>query len=115
MFYVKGITSNALQTQNLVLPDGSVIALTIYYRDLQLGWFINQLVWGDFTLNGIRITTSPNMLNQWRNIIPFGLSCTVQGDREPTLQEDFSSGAAKLFVLTQAEVTQYANFLTNGT
>lgn len=114
MFLIKGLTSDALQTQNLVLPDGTVIALTIYFRDMQLGWFINQLTWGSFTIQGLRITNSPNMLNQWRNLIPFGLSCVTAGGREPSLQQDFSSGTSNLFILTQAEVTAYANFLTNG-
>lgn len=114
MFFIKGITSDPYQTQNLVLPDGSTIVFTIYYRDLQLGWFITELTWGEFTINNLRITNNPNILNQWRNIIPFGLTCISQSDRDPQLQQDFLSGYSKLFVLTQAEVNQYANFLKNG-
>lgn len=84
----------------------------MYYRPIQQGWFINELVYGDFILRGIRIVNSPNMLNQWRNKLPFGLACFTQGNREPSLQQDFSSEAAKLYVLTQAEVQEFSEYLT---
>ena len=67
-----------------------------------------------FTLNGLRITNSPNMLNQWKNILPFGLACFSTANREPSLQQDFASGNSVLYVLTQAEVTQYSEFLALG-
>lgn len=96
------------------MPDGTVIALTIYFRPMQFGWFVNQLSYGDFTLNGLRITNSPNMLNQWRNLLPFGFACYSNGDREPQLLQDFSSGQSKLYILTQEEVEAYADELKNG-
>lgn len=114
MFVVQQITSDPLQQQNLILPDGSQLSITIYFVPLQLGWFITNLTYGSFVLNGLRITNSPNMLNQFRNQIPFGLGCFSTQNREPTQQQDFSSGASTLFVLSQAECTQYAELLANG-
>lgn len=72
--------------------------------------FLNN---GDFILQGVRISVSPNILHQWRNQIPFGIGCTCSG-REPTQQNDFASGAANLYLLTQQEVNQYAEFLSGG-
>lgn len=114
MFLIQRITSNPLQTQNLVLEDGTIVGLTIYFRPLQQGWFINNITYLDFVLNGLRITNSPNMLNQFRNQIPFGLGCFSTNNREPSLQEDFSSGASKLYILNQAEIELYAAFLRAG-
>lgn len=114
MLLVQHVTNDALQQQTLVLDDGTSFSIQMYYRPIQQGWFINSLVYGAFTLNGMRIVNSPNMLNQWRNKLPFGLACFTDGNREPTLQQDFSSTAAKLYVLTQAEVIEFAAYLTTG-
>lgn len=54
------------------------------------------------------------MLNQFRNQIPFGLGCFTTLLREPTQQQDFSSGSFNLYILSQTEVTEYANLLTLG-
>lgn len=112
MFQVQNITSDSRQIQTLVLPDGTQILIELYFMSQQLGWFITNLVYGNFVLNNLRITISPNMLYQWRNKLPFGLACFTDQNREPTQLEDFSSGAAKLFVLTQEEVTYYAEYLS---
>lgn len=114
MLLINQITANALQRQTLVIATGEQFTMTMYFRPQQQGWFINELVFNGFVLRGMRITNSPNMLNQWRNVLPFGLGCFSAGNREPSQQQDFSSGASKLYVLTQAEVKQYAEFLANG-
>lgn len=112
MYLIQGISSAPYQTQNLILPDGSSFTLTIYYRSMQYGWFIQELDYKTFTLQGFRISNSPNMLHQWRNKLPFGLGCFSQNSREPTQAQDFASGASSLYVLSTAEVASYAAYLT---
>lgn len=112
MYLVQQITSDPFQKQTLILPDGTSLGLTLYFRPMQFGWFINQLTYMNFTLNGVRITVSPNILNQFRNQIPFGLACYSTQNREPTQQKDFSSGAALLYVLSQEEIIEYGNILS---
>jgi hypothetical protein len=114
MYIIQNITSDALQNQTLVLPDGTSFSLTIYFVPMQYAWFITQLVYGSFTLQGMRITNSPNMLNQFVNQLPFGLACYSNANREPSQQQDFSSGASTLYVLTQAEAQEYLEFLKLG-
>lgn len=111
MLLIKNITSDPNQKRVLVLPDGTSMSLTMYFMPLQQGWFITNLTYGDFILNGYRIVNSPNMLYQYLNIIPFGLACFSKDDREPSLIEDFSSGASELYLLTQEEVSLYEAFL----
>ena len=111
MYLINQITSDYLQAQNVVLPTGGQFSLTIYYVPQQYGWFITNLTYLSFTLTGLRITTNPNMLQQWKSQIPFGLGCFVTANREPTQLQDFSSGAAQLFVLSAAEVAEYSNIL----
>ena len=91
MFIIQQITDDPLQQMTLVLQDGSSFTMTLYYISQQEVWFITNLTYNSFTLNGLRITTSPNMLNQFRNQIPFGLACYTVNNREPTQLEDFAS------------------------
>jgi hypothetical protein len=113
MYQIQNLTSDPKQTQVLVLPDGTQITFTIYYSSQQLGWFITDLLYGSFEVKGVRITNNANILYQFRNQIPFGLYCVTAGAREPTLPQDFSSGASQLFILTAAEVAQYVSFLSD--
>lgn len=111
MFLIEQITSDALQTQNLVLQNGSSVNLTIKFVPMQYGWFIPTLTYNTFTLNGLRIVNSPNMLHQYLNQIPFGLACYSTANREPSQQQDFSSGASKLYLLNEAETLFYLQYL----
>ncbi len=114
MLRIQQITNDASQQQSLVLPDGSAVLLQINFKPLQIGWFITKLVYGDFELYGVRITNSPNILYQFKNQIPFGLACFSTANREPSQQDDFSSEASKLYILTEAEVQAYSDYITNG-
>lgn len=113
MYQVQQITTDYFQRQTLVLPNGNTTTLTFKYVPQQYGWFIVSLTYGqNFTLEGLRITNSPNMLHQFRNQIPFGLACFSTNDREPMLLQDFFSGASILYILSAAEVQQYTEFLS---
>lgn len=114
MLLIQTLTASALQTQNIVLPNGSTFSLTLKYIEMQYGWFIQSLTYNDFQLNGVRVTNIPNILYQWKNTLPFGLACFSIADREPTQLEDFASKASQLFVLTEDEVNGYAEFIKNG-
>ncbi len=113
MNQITQISDNALQKQSLLLEDGTVFSITMYFVPLQTGWFITELTYGTFIIRSLRITNSVNMLNQFRNLIPFGLACLSTANREPSFQQDFSSGASKLYILTQAECEEYAEILKN--
>lgn len=114
MLPIEQVSSDTLQKQTLVLPDGSFIVLTLYFMPMQASWFIRELVYQDFTLKNVRVTTGPNMLYQFKNQIPFGLGCFTKLGRDPMLQEDFSSQQFKLYVLTEAEVLALTEIYENG-
>ncbi len=115
MFTVK-ITDDPVQSQTIILDDGTAIVLEYKFVPMQFGWFITSLTYSPngFVLNGLRITNNPNMLRQFKNNLPFGLACFSSSDREPSQQQDFSSKASNLYILTAEEVQQYEEFLTNG-
>ena len=117
MLLIPGLTQSANQTITFILSDGTTFTMTLYYNQTQQGWFINNLTYSpdSFTLNGLRIGVNPNMLFQWQNVIPFGLACATQTGLDPTLQQDFVSGNAQLYVLSAAEVAQYSETLRGNT
>lgn len=111
---IQNITSVPYQKQTFILGDGTSVSITIKFIEMQQGWWITELIWGAFRLTGLRISNGPNILYQWRNLIPFGIMCTTEEGREPGLQQDFESGASKLFILDRGEVEAYREFLLNG-
>lgn len=112
MLLIQQVTSDTLQKQTIVLEDGSSFTITLYFMPLQYGWFIQELIYGDFILRGVRVTNSPNILRQWKNKIPFGISCISKENREPYFIDDFSSGSSSLYVLTESEVQAYEDYLS---
>ena len=115
MFEIEEITVDALQEQTLILFDGSALVLTLHYIEMQRGWFIRRLVHNDdFTVTNIRIGKNFNIVNQFKNLIPFGLACLSDEDRDPTQQEDFSSKSFNLFILTSEELDAFGAALANA-
>lgn len=108
------MTDDSARVQSVVLPDGSAFVMSVYYVPMQYGWFFREITYGDFTLSNLRITNHPNMLHQFRNLLPFGIACFSKDAREPTQQGDFSSLASVLYLLNQTEIDQYNEILSGS-
>lgn len=115
MYLIQQITSDSYQQQTLVIPGSSkTCLLQMYFMPMQYAWVITKLKFDNFTLTGLRITNSPNLLQQYRNQLPFGLACFSTNSREPTQQQDFSSGNSVLYLLSASEVKYWTNLLEKG-
>lgn len=114
MFLIQNLTDYPLQNQNLTLPDSTVVNFTLYFNSMQQGWFFTNITYGSFVVNGLRITNNPNVLLAYQNLIPFGIACFSTANREPSLQQDFSSGASVLYLLESTDVKNYYTFLQTG-
>ena len=112
MKLIQGITDSAYQESTVTLDDGTTFTIDIRFVPMQYGWFIDRLVYEDFTYYNLRICNSTNILHQFRNKIPFGLACVSVDDREPSLQEDFLNGSSKLYLLSEDETLEYARVLS---
>jgi len=105
MINVTGLTSQPKQSFFLTLSDGSFVSVYIEYRPQQLGWFAN-FSWGTWIVAGMRLYAAPNILRQWSNRIPFGLSLLTTDNNEPLHLDNFSSGYAKFVLLNADQVAQ---------
>lgn len=114
MYSINQITADPLQTTTIILPNGNPCSMTIYYVPRQIGWYITNFTYQNFTTGGIRITNNPNMLQPWANILQFGLACYSTQDREPTQLQDFATGANLLYILDSSEVEAVIQFYQNG-
>lgn len=70
----------------------------VNYNSSRQGWFLD-LVSDNFKLYGIRLTSIPNVLRQWKNILGFGLGVSCENNSEPFFLEDFNTGRAKIYLL----------------
>ncbi len=109
---ITGLTTQAAQNSFVLLEDGSRVELTLFYRPQQLGWFYNLRWPGNealavpFAINGHRLVASPNILRQYRRLIPFGLMMFTIDNLEPMGRTCFVDGTADLILLNQADVLE---------
>lgn len=108
---ITALTNDAKQSVNLVLDSGARVSMQINFIPNQVAWYYS-LTYGTFNVNNMRLVNSPNMLRKFRNIIPFGIACTVLDGYEPIFQSDFTSGRATLYLLNQTDLTSTETLIT---
>ena len=103
MQLLSAITDAADQLLAVSLPDGSVAQLELFYRPAIQRWTvdINHPL---LNMHGFNLTQGPNILRQWRNIVPFGMALISKNGLDPMYAEDFSNGNCQLYILTPGEV-----------
>lgn len=94
--------------QEITITENSIIEVInaknetfngyINYNSSRQGWFLD-LVSENFSIYGLRITTVPNVLRQWRKRLGFGIGVVCENKSEPFFLEDFNTGRAKLYLL----------------
>ena len=92
MYIIKNVTADANQSQRVLLEDGSYFDFELQFKPMQYGWFITDLTYvnTNFELQGFRVCTSPNILYQFKNQIPFGIAVALPPDnQEPMLARRF--------------------------
>lgn len=102
---VDTFTEAADQVTTLVLPDNTLLQLALKYRPTIQRWTVD-VSHPLLTVRGLNVCVSLNLLRQWRNLIPFGMSCDTSDGADVAFPTDFSSGRAALYGLTTAEVLQ---------
>lgn len=91
------------QKITMALDDGTRVVFTFRYVANQLGWFFD-FTYNEQTYRNIRLTTSYNILRAYRTWLPFGLRCDTVDMEEPMDLEDFITGYATVYLLTQQDI-----------
>lgn len=109
MIKIKGISDYPNQVFTLNLPNGETMNMTLVYKPLQLGWFVG-ITYKDFQVNLIRVTCNYNILEQFSNLIPFGLACFTNQNQEPFFVQDFQASNAALCILDETDLDNLEAF-----
>lgn len=102
------ISNDAKQKHTILLEkDNSSIVIRLVYKPTQIGWFMDvEYEPKKFAVYGLRVTTNVNILNQWRNVLPFGIICYCEDNYDPLSIEDFLVERAHLAILSEEEVKE---------
>ena len=102
------ISNDAKQKLTILLEkDNSEIVINLVFKPTQMGWFMDvEYAEADFAVYGLRVTTNSNLLNQWRNLLPFGIICYCEDAQDPLSVQDFLVERAHLAILDSDEVNQ---------
>ena len=102
---INNLTNYADQVTVVQLSDGSSASIEFIFNGTTEAWTAN-ITYGNTTINSLGLCCYPNILRQWRNIIPFGLAIVTTDQTNPFDINDFASGRVLVYVLTQAEVAE---------
>lgn len=103
MTLVDNLTAFSDQTSDLILEDGTVANVRFKFDGATERWRLD-VTYGTHILNGIGLCCFPNILRQWRKVIPFGLACVAAGQVDPFRSVDFSTGRVKMYLLNATDV-----------
>ena len=84
------LTDNARQRMTVTLDNGDSVEFSIYYYLTQRSWFFD-FTYNDYVCKGQRMVLTPNALRHLRNILPFGIAFTAEGNVEPYDINDFKN------------------------
>lgn len=108
------LTNFADQLATLQLPDGSSATMELIYQGATERWIMN-ISYGSFVANGIGLCCYPNILRQWKEIIPFGLAFVTADQTDPFDINDFSSGRVLVYLLNQDDIAQVESSVFGST
>ncbi len=103
MKLISNLSDEADQVAKVVLADGSVVAFEFFYLAAIERWAFS-VSHPDIEMDRSILCAGPNVLRDFRNIIPFGLGCYSTDGADPFYIEDFASGRITLYVLDASEV-----------
>lgn len=87
---IDGITTAARQRFFAVLAGYDVVEVNLEWKPNQYTWFMS-LKWGTFEVNNEQLSCSPNVLRQYKNLIPFGIAVVGVGGLDPVTQDSWQT------------------------
>lgn len=100
---LNNLTNDADQLVTFQLPDGSLAQMEFIYRSGTQRWALN-LNHPLLTLNGYNLVVSPNILRQWKNLVPFGIAILSTTGLDPMNPNDLVDGTILVEMLDASEV-----------
>jgi len=99
---IDGLTNDPLQEFSAVLEGYDSAKIILEWKPNQFGWFMN-LTWGEFSVKNLRIGNYPNILYQFKNLIPFGIGITGTNGVDPVTFDAWTSNN-QFYILDEADI-----------
>lgn len=112
MKQITTLTSSPKQKMQLVLDNNETADFYIYYNGRVQSWFFD-ISYNETIINCVKVCLHPNILRQFRRIIPFGLAFLSESKVEPFELTSFSSGQTGFYVLNSEEVETVEELITS--
>lgn len=109
IYKLSGLTKTKVQNIEYFY-GGKTLKFKFNYSWISLCWIVN-IEYGDFVLNGLRLSTGYNVLNQYRNLLKWGLWVKSIDGNDPYYIDDFSTGNIELYLLDEESLNYTTNYL----
>lgn len=96
------ISNSPSQRLTLIGENNEQIPFELRYRPTQQAWYFS-LEFNGTVIKDRKLVASPNILNQQRNKLPFGIMCVVPDGTEPYFLDDFQDDRVLVFLLNEEE------------
>lgn len=103
MLYINKITNDPSQQLILTGINGISITLTLRFLPRVQKWIMG-IAYGTTSIQGISVVAGLNLLRQWKNVIPFGITCVCPDGLDPYQISDFANERCLLYLLTADDV-----------
>lgn len=110
---IENLTNFADQVTQLQLLDGTIATMELIYQGAPERWIMN-LTYNGQSYNGIGVCTFPNIIRQYKNILPFGLAFVTADQTDPFDINDFSNGRVSVYLLDQEDVATIESTVFGG-
>ena len=105
MEQVTNLTSSIKQQMELILPNDETCDFFLHYNGRMQAWYFS-FTYKDITAANLKVCLHPNILRQFRRLIPFGIAFASNNLVEPFQEASFSSGACNMYILDTDEVQE---------
>lgn len=115
---LKILTIDAEYKQNIqqILPNKEQYDLTLTFQETigdpgKGNWFIDINYKNTVKVYNRRICANINLLNDYKNILPYGLFVYCKNDIEPWFLNSFSLGLTELYIASYDELLEINNLV----
>jgi len=105
MLQITEITAEPKQKHAVDIVGYEPATFFFEFRPNQNAWFLS-LIWSSFATYNIQIAKNYNLLRQFKNVIPFGLTIHTKSGQDPMQEDSFSSGDVQFYILSSSEVAE---------
>lgn len=103
MLEITTLTNEPKQRHTLVLENNETVDFRLYFSTRCESWYFD-FAYNDFICSGLKVVLSPNVLRQFKRILPFAFAFISQNNVEPFRIDDFSSGRVSMYILNEDDI-----------